>query len=238
MDVAPQVLLRRLDDRLSTDGPSAGRVYATALRALVVAVEAHRDAFVDARNPLATTAFLVHRFLGAESAVAHDRPDDVPLPWRPALALDPDRSVFRQLLVTANAGFNDDLPRALLDLPGGHGDGSRADHETWTGLAADAFADVACGPATGALDRLLVARERPLVRRALAAAATQAWRNAGILLDARAAADRAARGDEGFDELGRRLATLTVGGMGELLTRHRWPAPRWSEVLVVRLRSG
>lgn len=231
MGVTPQELLRRLDARLQDQQPSAGRRYAAALRALVVAVQ---DAdFVDPTAPRAVTAFLVDRFLSAETARAEHRPDDVPLPWATALSVDPALPPLRQLLVTASAGVNDDLPRALLALPGWDGTGPRADHETWTALMADTFADAVCGPGDGAVDRALAGRERPLLRQTLLAAGAQAWRNAEDLLEHRESAT-----PEAFAARSRLLAQLTTGSFGELLARGRLVAPRWRSVFVVRLRSA
>lgn len=234
----PRSLLRRLDEYLAAAPPSAGRVYATALRQLVVAVDGTPDRFADPRHPLWTTASLVRRFLAADSALARQRPDDVPGPWRTALVVDPGLPAMRHLLLTANAGLNDDLPRALLELPGWDGNGSRVDHAAWTELMADAFVGAACPSDAGPVERLAALRERPLLRRALLAAGAQAWRNAEDLLHHRTAADQpAGAGDgDGFAERSRLLATLTVGNAGELLTRNRWPVPRWADLLVVRLQ--
>lgn len=229
MVVTPQDLLRRLDARLQDRQPCAGRRYAAALRDLVVAV---RDAaFVDPSRPRAVTAFLVDRFLEAEAARTQHRPDDVPLPWRTALSVDPSSTPpLRQLLVTASAGINDDLPHALLALPGWDGTGPRADHQTWTALMADAFAEAAAGSGSGAVDRALALRERPLLRQTLLVAGAQAWRNAEDLL-----VHRESAGQDAFATRSRLLSELTTGTFGELLSRGRLVAPRWRTVFVVQL---
>lgn len=235
----PRSLLLRLDEFLAAAPPSAGRLYATALRQLVVAIDATPDRFTDPQHPVRTTAFLVQRFLAADAALARQRPDDVPGPWRTALAVDPGLPAMRHLLVTANAGLNDDLPRALLELPGWDGSASRMDHAAWTELMADAFADAACPSAAGPVERVAALRERPLLRRALLAAGAQAWSNAEDLLHHRTAADDPDAADiDPFETRSRLLATLTVGNTGELLTRHRWPLPRWADLLVVRLQPA
>lgn len=232
MVVTPQDLLRRLDARLQDQQSCAGRRYAAALRNLVVAV---RDApFADPAGPRAVTAFLVDRFLNAETATAERRPDDVPLPWRTALSVDPSSTPpLRQLLVTASAGINDDLPHALLAQPGWDGTGSRADHETWTALMADAFAEAAAGSGSGAVDRALAVRERPLLRQTLLAAGAQAWRNAEDLR-----VHRESAGQDAFADRSRLLSELTTGTFGELLARGRLVAPRWRAVFVVGLGTA
>lgn len=232
VDATPRDLMDQLDDRLRSAPPGPGRVYAAALRTLVAVVDDAADRFADPAAPAAVTASMVRRFLAAESARDARRPDDVPLPWATALAVDPALPALRHLLVTANAGLNDDLVHALLDLPGWDGSAASADHGRWVELMADVFADAAFTPGAGALDRARAAQERPALRRALAAAGAQAWVNAAGLADHRSGHPRSG-GDP--DPRGRLLATLTTGNVGELLTRHRWPAPRWADILVVRL---
>lgn len=228
MGVTPHDLLCRLDARLQDQRPSTGRVYATALRQLVGAVQ--HAPFGAPAAPLAVTASLVDRFLAAEAARADHRPDEVPLAWATALSVDPALPPTRQLLVTASAGINVDLPHALLGLPGWDGSGSRADHQRWTALMADAFANTVGGPGGRPVERALALRERPLLRQALSEAGAQAWRNAQDLLD-----HRESGGPDAFAERNRLLAELTTGTFGQLLARGRMVAPQWRSVFVVRL---